>query len=165
VKDLQDTVAEIDSVSVLQPPGRHATGNPRARIKIAGKLTGIDRLRRERLDVAVRRITSAKQFGFGWVDQDVVETVTGADVVPMGVRLQDSGTPRRERSNETDEVAGTCTCVQHSNFAAAFDQVALDVFAMMRLANHGHRVRKPPHVEPSFNCHARLLPTVARPSP
>src|SRR5215217_291676 len=83
------------------------------------------------------------------MDQDFVETETGADMVPIRVSLQHAGMPRRERGNETGEVSSTCTCIQHRNIAAAFNEVALDVLAMMRLANHGHRVRKSPYVEPS----------------
>ena len=100
-------------------------------------------------------------LGLGRMDQDLVETKACADVVPVRVRLQDAGAPRRERCDETGEVPGARTRVQHRDVAAAFDQVALHILAMMRLADHGHRVRKPPHLEPSLirrvihpRCHA-----------
>src|SRR5215217_9140436 len=83
------------------------------------------------------------------MDQNVVETETGADVVPIRVSLQHAGTPRRERGNETNEVPGTCTRIKHRDIATALDEVALDVLDVMRLTNHGHRVRKSPHIEPS----------------
>ena len=82
------------------------------------------------------------------MNQDLIETKTCADVVPVRMRLQDAGTPRGERGNETGEIPGARTRIQHRDVTAAFDQVALHVFAVMRLANHGHRVRKPPHLEP-----------------
>src|SRR5687768_7458014 len=81
--------------------------------------------------------------------QDLVEPKACADVVPVRVRLQNAGAPRRERCDETGEVRGARTRVQHRDVAAAFDQVALHILAMMRLADHGHRVRKSPHLEPS----------------
>src|SRR4029453_13553137 len=92
VKDLQDTLAKVNVVSMLEPAGRGATGNSRAGIEIAGKPVGIDRYCRKFLDIAVSRIPGAKRLGFGRVDQDVVETEAGADVVPVGMRLQHAGT-------------------------------------------------------------------------
>src|SRR5829696_8525583 len=65
------------------------------------------------------------------MDQDFVETETGADMVPIRVSLQHAGMLRRERGNETGEVPSTCTRIQHRNIAAAFNEVALDVLAMM----------------------------------
>jgi hypothetical protein len=149
VKDLQDTVAEVDAVSMLEPAGRGATGNSGTGIEIARKPAGIDRFGRERFGVAISRIPSAKLLGLGGVDQDLIETKTGADVVSVRVRLQDAGTPRRERGNETGEVPGTRTRIQHGDVTATLDQVALDVLDVMGLANHGHRVRKSPYVEPA----------------
>jgi hypothetical protein len=84
------------------------------------------------------------------MDQDLIKTKTCADVIPVRMRLQDAWTPQRERGHETGEVPGARTRIQHRDVMATFDQVALHVFAVMRLADHRHRVRKPPHLEPTL---------------
>ena len=41
MKDLQNTLAEIDTVAVLEPAGQRAAGNPRAGIEPARKPAGV----------------------------------------------------------------------------------------------------------------------------
>jgi hypothetical protein len=150
MKDFQHALAEIDAIAMLEPPGRRASGNAVAGIEIAWQPAGIGRLGRECRRKAVWRIPRAKLLGFRRMDQDLFETKTCTDVVPIRVRLQDAGTPRRKGANKTGEIARAGPRIEHRDVAAALDQVALHVLAMMRLANHGDCVRKSPHLEPSL---------------
>ena len=93
-----------------------------------------------------------------------VEKMTGADMVPVRVRLQHPRPARGEPRHQPGEIADAQSGIEHGHVVVPLDQVDLDVLAVVRLADHHHRVRETPHLEPIHVRHTRCL-IRARPFP
>src|SRR5262245_56300533 len=100
VKHVQHAVAEVDPVAVIEEAGRFTAWDAGScDVKLRWRRMCGEKFRSEPRAIVVKARTAAQVVCLGGVDQDPLETVAVADVVPVGMRVQDDWLLVRMGSN------------------------------------------------------------------